>query len=140
LIGPEPPPDTFGNWDDWDSDEPVPRPRKGSARKIPTPSTGGGMLVCLCWGGSVVVVGFVAAALGEVLADDADLPRDWGQLLLFVIALPVPFGMLTLAVKSVLPTTGGRAVLVAVLAHLIGLFVALFAGALIAFVWAVVVA
>lgn len=131
----EVPPDTFGQWDDWDSDEPAPKRRKKSARVIPEPSLATGMLVTFLSG---LVNPFSIAALAVVAGAQLDDPQGLDELLPFALVallLPVGFALFTLLLRLLLPTTFWRAALVAFFHTLIVVVVALGAGAAVYLAW-----
>ncbi len=119
ILGPAEVPDTFGQWDDWDSDEPAPKPRKHKTRVIPEPGLATGMLVTLLSGlvgpGGIVV----CAVLAREAFNDLDGPDELVPLAFLILLLPIGFGLLTLLLSMLLPTTFWRAARVAFLHYLI---------------------
>lgn len=138
VLGPEVPPDTFGQWDDWDSDEPGPRARTGTGRALPEPTLTTGMVVTLALG-VVQFVGYVALGfvVGEVFDDHPD--ESVALVLVSVLMLPVTATVLTVLVKLLLPTTFKRAALVAFLHHFIAVVAVVGVAAVVAVVWALLV-
>jgi hypothetical protein len=119
VLGPAPPPDTFGQWDDWDSDEPAPVARPRDTRKVPEPT--------LITGGMVTfVAGFVSGVVLAVLwalfdADPADSPDEPAAVaLLLLFGLPASALVHAVLLVPLLPTTFTRAALVALFHHLLG--------------------
>lgn len=138
VLGPEVPPDTFGQWDDWDTGEPGPRGRAGTGRAIPEPTLTIGMVISLALG-VVAFVGYVALGfvLGEVFDDH---PDGWvAFVLLTVLLAPFTATALTVLVKLLLPTTFKRAAVVAFLHHFLAVVGAAGMAAFAAFVWALLV-
>lgn len=117
-----PPPDEFGQWDDWDSDDPGPNARPRNERAVPEPSIATGMLVTFVLG-VASAVGYLALAfvLGEVFGFDGP---DEGPVLvlLFLFGLPFTGLALTLLLVALVPTTFARAAFVAFVYHLLVAF------------------
>lgn len=138
VLGPEVPPDAFGQWADWDSGEPGPRAR-GTGRPLPEPTLTIGMVVTLALG-VVAFVGYIALGLvaEEVLALGG--PDGWvAFVLLSVLLMPFTATIFTVLVKLLLPTTFKRAALVAFLHHFIAVVGIAGVAAVVVFVWALLV-
>lgn len=136
VLGPAAPPDTFGQWDDWDSDEPAPAVRKPSGRVVPEPGLATGMLVAFV-AGLVNAVGYaVLAFVADAAFDDAGPPNELAAVvLLLLFGLPLSTAAHTVLLVPLLPTTFGRAGLVAAAYHLILVALAVVVGGLGLFVW-----
>lgn len=120
FLGPPAPPDSFGQWDDWDSDEPAPVARAGPARAVPEPGLATGMLITFVLAG-VAAVGYVAlAVIVEGVLGFNELDGGLEFVLLFLLGLPFTGFTLSLLLTALLPTTFTRAVLIAFLYHLLG--------------------
>ncbi|HEY1188346.1 MAG TPA: hypothetical protein VGE74_11855 [Gemmata sp.] len=139
FLGPPVQPDTFGQWDDWDSDEPGPRARKARSRLIPEPSLAIGMLVTFAVG----IAGVFGYAVLGVITDElfGRGGPDEPLLVLFFIALglPVTALALTLTLVLLLPTTFTRAALVAFIHHFVVVAGAVVIAVVVTFAWAVLV-
>ncbi|AMV24380.1 hypothetical protein VT84_08285 [Gemmata sp. SH-PL17] len=131
--------DTFGQWDDWDSGEPGPGARKNADRTIPEPGIATGMLITFLWG---VVHACCYGILGGLMAlafDDMGARNEWlAPLVLFCFSLPASYLALALLLVVTLPTTFGRAALVAFLNYAIGLGIALVIGTAVSLAWSAV--
>ncbi|AWM41814.1 hypothetical protein GobsT_70740 [Gemmata obscuriglobus] len=129
LIGAPKPQDPFGQWDDWDTDEPAPIPRAAPARAVPEPGFLTGALVTFVLGATAAVgylcLVFVAA---ELLRVNVDEPA--GVVLIFLAGLPFTGFGLSFLLTVTLPTTFKRAALVAFLYHLIAIPVTCVVGAI----------
>ena len=119
FLGPPKPPDTFGQWDDWDSDDPTPVTRKNATRAVPEPGLATGLLITFVLGVSTAVgyavLGFIA---GEVLGLDGP-DEGLALVLIFLFGLPFTGFLLTFLLTLLLPTTFMRAMLVAFVHHFI---------------------
>lgn len=124
VVGRTEPPDTFGQWDDWDSDdEPAyvkSRRRGRDGRAIPEPGIASGMLITLVSGLIHAGAGAVCAVLAEAVTDD----RPGGEEIAAVVALALVALVVTFVVHAfllvlLLPTTFGRAALVGFFHYLI---------------------
>jgi hypothetical protein len=118
MIGPPEPEDAFGDWDDWDSDEPPRRRRRGKA-SIPEPGLGKGMLIAFASSFATAVAGAVLAVIAEEVFGDAG-DEAAHAIALAALAAPAGFAALTLLLAGLLPTTFWRAALVAFLYCLYG--------------------
>jgi hypothetical protein len=108
----------FGDWDDWDSDEP-PRRRRREKASIPEPGVGRGMFVAFA---SAFATAMAWVVLEVVAEGVLGLGGEEAQaVLVLLVALPAGFGALTFLLAGLLPTTFRRAALVAFLYHLYGL-------------------
>ena len=121
VVGPVKPPDTFGQWDDWDDDhEPayVKSRRRGRAdRAVPEPGITKGMLVTLVAAlVDAVVFGFLTV-VAEVMAGR---PSDkLVAVAVLFVGLPATFVVHAFLLMLLLPTTFRRAALVAFFNYLI---------------------
>ncbi|MBP3957497.1 hypothetical protein J8F10_19795 [Gemmata sp. G18] len=138
IIGPVKPPDTFGQWDDWDSDEPAPKARTHPDRVIPEPGFATGMLTTFLTGiVDVCCYGFVVFIKYSVF-DDLGGPDEWVPFALIFFCLPASYLALTALLTSLLPTTLRRAALVAFLNYAATLVIALIAGVAVLLAWSAV--
>ena len=122
--------DTFGNWDDWDSDdEPayVRSRRRGGKRAIPEPGIGKCILMLFATSLISLVVTYVLAYFAQELLD-LRMRGEESQIAAAVISLPVTFAALTLVLVALLPTTFWRAAMVGFLYYLIILVLAAIIG------------
>ncbi len=96
LLGPVKPPDMFGQWDDWDSDEPAPKPRKNPNRAIPEPNLATAMLVAFI-SGIVNCCGYIVCViLAEETFDLRGLDAWAPFAMLLVLSLPITGLILTI--------------------------------------------
>jgi hypothetical protein len=134
----EPKADPFADWDDeeweewkeWEKDE---RSRRRRVKAIPEPGMGKGMLVSAAVGVLTVLAGYILGALVEAVEPGAF--RGDGELAVLVVAalaLVLGFAGTTLILTAMLPTTFGRAALVAFLYHVIAVLAVLTIGGAIA--------
>jgi hypothetical protein len=106
----------FGDWDDWDSDEP-PRRRRRQKASVPEPGVGKGMLAAFAAWFATALTGMVLAVTAEeVFGDVGDGAAN--AIALSILATPVGFGVLALLLAGLLPTTFWRGALVAFLYYL----------------------
>ncbi len=129
VVGPAPPPDTFGQWDDWDSDdEPayVKSRRRGTTDgAIPEPGLASGMLITFV-AGLINAGGCVACVVfAQAVFDDLDRSDEWILVALALLGLPVTFVVHSFLLVLLLPTTFWRAALVALFHYLILVVIAI---------------
>ncbi|MFM8271063.1 MAG: hypothetical protein ACKODX_01895 [Gemmata sp.] len=128
VRGPEKPQDPFGQWDDWDSDEPGPRGLTDRGRPIPRPTLAIGVLVTLV---SVAAHGATVFAGGILFETALNESKELTILMLAVFGLPLNAVLLATLFTLMLPTTFWRAALVAFFYYLIALGLAIVAAVLI---------
>lgn len=125
IVGPPKEEDDFefGDWDDWDSDEPTRRRRRQDKSAIPEPGVGKGMLIALASSFATAVAGAVLAAIAEeVIGDVGDEAAN--AVVIGALATPAGFAVLTLLLAGLLPTTFGRAALTAFFYYLFAIMIA----------------
>ena len=138
ILGPVKPPDTFGQWDDWDSDEPAPKARTHQDRVIPEPGFATGMLITFLTGIANACCYGVLALIGNAVFDDLRGPDELVPLALLIFSLPASHLALTALLTILLPTTFARAALTAFLNYAATLVIALIAGVAVFLAWSAV--
>lgn len=127
---PAAPEDPYADWD-WDGDLEDERARRAPERGVPEPGFGKGMMIASTVGVLTALFGVMAA--GVLDAVDLDINHDEEvAVAVTVFTLPFSFFAAALVLVPMLPTTFGRAALVSLVYHAIGLGVAVAAVVLVA--------
>jgi hypothetical protein len=121
--------DPFADWD-WDGDLEDEEPRRrGGEKAIPEPGLGKGMMIASTIGVLTAAIGIVLGVFTEATAGELfDGDEETQIALLALFTLPLGYVGATLLLTAMLPTTFGRAAVVAFVYHLFALILLVVGG------------